>query len=150
MCRQVGRTIPRRHGAQSKPSAQASRPPQLVPVFQAMPLWPKSGMGWVSTSATVRAAEAGQELRPVAGGVGEQAQRAAGAVGRERGIQRGGLAQGDAVAAERQRQRRVRTVRQAKRRTGGAQCGGEAQRADAVEQRDGRQVQRAAQRLAAR
>ncbi len=113
-----------------------------------MPLWPKSGIGCVSTSATVCAAAGGQESRPVRWFIGEQVQGASGAVGRERGIQRSGLPQGDAVAAERQRQRWVRAVRQAERRTGGTQRSGEAQWSDAVQQGNGRQVERTAQRLA--
>ncbi len=78
---------------------------------------------------------------------GEQAQRAAGAVGGERGIERGRVTQRDAVAAECERQRRIGAMGQPERRAGEAERGGEAQRADAVEQRHRRQVQRAAQRL---
>ena len=40
----------------SNPSAQASLPPQLVPVFQAMPSGPPSGKGWVRMPAMVAAA----------------------------------------------------------------------------------------------
>ncbi len=82
--------------------------------------------------------------------VGDQVQRPAGPVGRQSGIKSGGLAQRDADTAERQGQRRIGAAWEAKRGTGRAERGGEAQRAHAVEQRDGRQVERAPQRVGCR
>ncbi len=57
------------------------------------------------------------------------------------------LAQGDAGAAKRQRQRWIGALRQPQLRTGAGERGSEPQRANAIEQRHRRQVQRPAQRL---
>ncbi len=91
----------------SNPNAQASRPPQLVPVFQATPGRSVSGNGCVSTRRDRRRRARIEERffgLPV---LLAQHQGRRAAVGGERGVQARGLPQRDAGAAQRQRQRRV-------------------------------------------
>ena len=80
-------------------------------------------------------------------GAGCQAQRHRPAMVGDRGVERGHLPQRRARAAEGERQRRIRPARQPRPRARRLQRRGEAQRADLVEQRHRRQVQRHPQRI---
>ena len=137
-CRRRGRPRRRRRACWSKPNAQASRPPQLVPVFQAMLGGSDArGKGWVRMSATSRAAGSPGGCEQIREPSLQQRERAwcPGRRGRRRA--RPFLAHRQSGAAERQRQRRGRrpAVGAAGRLEPGGAIRRKTERPQAVEQR---------------